>query len=198
MEIKLDPEQKRIWTEQGLERLRYEYDLNEDSVVYDIGACEGTFLKEIWDRYHCHIVAFEPLKKHYEYLCKKTENFTKIDVFNLAIGGINKEILIEKDSENLRLAKNKNSEKIVIISINRLLEENFNIDLMKINIEGSEYELLKAIKPSKLKLIKNLQVQFHIISENSVQDRLDIHKKLSKTHELTYEYPFCWENWRLK
>ena len=47
----------------------------------------------------------------------------------------------------------------------------------------------------------NIQIQFHewYPSYNqSKQLRNSIQNKLSKTHELTYCYPFVWENWKLR
>lgn len=190
---KLDEDQKRIWTENGLERLRYEYDLDKNSVVYDIGACEGTFLKEIYKRFNCNIVAYEPVKKHYDNIIELFSN--KIKIFSYAVGSSDRTVLIDKDSETLTATQTNELYEIKYVDINKIIKS--EIDLMKINIEGGEYELLRAIKPSKLKIINNLQIQFHIIDNNSTNERLKIHEKLRKTHKLTYEYPFCWENWEL-
>lgn len=197
MNPQLNPEQKRIWTEKGLERLRYEYDLNEDSVVYDIGACEGTFFKEIFRRYGCYIQAYEPIHEHYNNLA--IYNNAKIKIFNNAVGKEYKKAKVRWLDENLCPIKSNLKairETIEYLSINDIVSN--QIDLMKINIEGGEYELLEAITEDNLKLISNLQVQFHVLNDDSGYMRNKIHKKLKKTHKLTYEYPFCWENWRLK
>ena len=73
------------------------------------------------------------------------------------------------------------------------------IDLMKINIEGGEYDLLEhLIKTGWIDKIINIQVQFHDFVENAEARMLAIQNDLAKTHELTYQYKFVWENWRLK
>jgi len=66
-------------------------------------------------------------------------------------------------------------------------------------IEGGEYDLLEhLIKTKYIKRIKNLQVQFHDFVDQA-QERMDnIQKELSKTHQLTYQYLFVWENWERK
>ena len=69
------------------------------------------------------------------------------------------------------------------------------IDLLKINIEGMEYELLERIVPNN---IKNIQVQFHKIGENYEERYQKIREKLLQTHELTYDFPFVWQNFKLK
>ena len=72
------------------------------------------------------------------------------------------------------------------------------VALMKMNIEGCEYQLLKHIIESDLiKNIKYLQVQFHLI-DNVDTDSLykEISDSLTKTHSLEWRYPFVWESWK--
>jgi hypothetical protein len=42
----------------------------------------------------------------------------------------------------------------------------------------------------------DLQIQFHDFVPGAVAQRAALHKGLSRTHRLTYDYPFVWENWR--
>jgi len=72
-----------------------------------------------------------------------------------------------------------------------------HINLIKINIEGGEYELLeKMIISNLIKRFDNIQIQFHRFIANAFTKRRLIQKGLSKTHYLTYNYPFIWENWK--
>jgi len=72
------------------------------------------------------------------------------------------------------------------------------VSLMKINIEGSEYDLLeRLINKSYHKKIDNILVQFHNISVDSEKRLLQIRDELSKTHKSTFCYNFVWENWEL-
>ena len=47
------------------EDLRYEYNLNKDSVVFDIGGFDGTWAHNIYSKYSCNILVFEPVKSFY-------------------------------------------------------------------------------------------------------------------------------------
>ena len=89
---------------------------------------------------------------------------------------------------------------IKLISIRQFLNDSGidTIDLIKINIEGAEYELIEGIIDNKIHLkIKNLQIQFHDFFPDA-KERVDIlRKKLAKTHKPTYTYDFVWENWEL-
>jgi hypothetical protein len=71
------------------------------------------------------------------------------------------------------------------------------VDLIKINIEGDEFPLLKnLIDNNKTNLFKDIQVQFHQFIPDSINKRNWIREKLSLTHTLTYDYEFVWENWK--
>ena len=75
-----------------------------------------------------------------------------------------------------------------------------HVDLIKINIEGGEYEVLETLlNNNMISIFKNIQVQFHdFIVENAKERMNAIQKKIALTHELTYQYEFVWENWKLK
>lgn len=74
-----------------------------------------------------------------------------------------------------------------------------HIDLIKINIEGGEYDLLEHLLDANfVEQIENLQIQFHDFVENASARMKKIQNRLEKTHYLTYHYPFVWDNWTLK
>lgn len=71
-----------------------------------------------------------------------------------------------------------------------------DVDLMKINIEGGEYELLtRLIETGLIKQIKQLQIQFHDIESDSELKMKNICDNLALTHSPTFQYDFVWENW---
>ena len=72
------------------------------------------------------------------------------------------------------------------------------IDLIKINIEGGEYELLPAIlKSGFIDRIKYIQVQFHNFITGADNKREQIRHELEKTHSEMWNYDFVWESWEL-
>ena len=74
-----------------------------------------------------------------------------------------------------------------------------SIDLMKINIEGGEYELLKRmIDGNLIAKVRHLQIQFHDIGPWCEQTVANIRSALQKTHRADYCYEFVWESWTLK
>ena len=69
---------------------------------------------------------------------------------------------------------------------------------MKVNIEGGEYDLLEGLIENGLTArIRNIQVQFHDFVPNAYERMKNIQLSLSKTHKITYQFEFVWENWEL-
>ena len=74
-----------------------------------------------------------------------------------------------------------------------------HIDLLKINIEGPEFQLLPYIISNDIvRHIENIQVQFHDFYPNVISLREEIRHNLSKTHIEKWNYPFVWESWSAK
>ena len=185
----------------GDAKFRYTYNLNEDSLVFDGGGFEGMFAENIYNKYKCNIFIFEPIKKYYEEIVMKFKGNKKIKVFNFGLSNINDNVKIYHDGDATTIHKeNASFELIDIRDINEFMVENKinNVDLLKLNIEGSEYDVLtKLINEDKLGVVKNIQVQFHSFIDNAIEKRSYIRENLNKTHKETYCYDFVWENWEL-
>ena len=73
------------------------------------------------------------------------------------------------------------------------------IALLKINIEGGEYDLLdELIASGIIGRIRNIQVQFHDFIEESDDRMAEITNRLSATHKTTFSYRYVWDNWERK
>ena len=193
----------RQWfKDKGDDTLRLNYNLTEESIVFDVGGYKGDFTEKIYTRYKSNIYIFEPVNNFYNQVDSKFSNFLKIHTYNFGLSNKNQEleIALSEDASSIHIKSGK-TEKIKLCSIIEFLDQNNiqNINLIKINIEGGEFDLLPALIDSEIiNSIDNLQIQFHTFIENAEKKREEIRKKLSKTHELTYDYYFIWENWKLK
>lgn len=183
--------------------LRLNYNLNENSIVVDAGGFHGSWAQEIVSRYNPYLFVFEPIKEYYEGILKSFQNNTKIKVYDFGLSNKNfsAEISLLNDSSSIYMSGD-NKQTINLKSFYEFVKSsNINkIDLMKINIEGGEYDLLDdLIEKDFVKNIDNLQVQFHRCGcEDYYERRKQIREKLESTHYLTYDYEFIWENWKLK
>lgn len=191
------------WFADKAEALRYNYDLNENSIVFDLGVYEGFFSEKIHNKYGCYVYGFEPVKSFFENSKKILQKYEKIKLFNYGIGSEDsyQEISIQNDSSSIFINKSKITEKIQIKDIEKvLIDLNINfIHLIKINVEGCEYQILeKMIKSGIINKFKNIQVQFHDFISNAKEKRKKIQEMLKKTHDITYNYEFVWENHKLR
>ena len=187
----------------GDNTLRLNYNLNRDSVVFDLGGYKGEFAQKIYSKYECEIYIFEPVQKFYQIITDKFKNNSKINAFQFGLSGENKIMKISDTDDSSSVFINSDaSQEIQLKSIVEFINgKNIQkVDLIKINIEGGEYEVLESLIASGdiIKFI-NLQIQFHDFIIPNAKERMNkIKKELSKTHQLTYEYEFVWENWKLK
>lgn len=194
------------WVENnGDKTLRLDYDeLGQDSVVFDLGGYEGQWASDIYSMYNCDLYIFEPYKVFADRIINRFKKNNKIKVFDFGLGSEDKEekFGIFKDSSSTFKVKidSKNVTTIPIHNVINFFKSNdiAHIDLVKINIEGGEYELLETlIHADFIKKIRNIQVQFHDFVPNSSIRMKNIQNELAKTHKITYQYEYVWENWKL-
>jgi FkbM family methyltransferase len=194
------------------EHQRYVYELDPTSVVLDVGAYEGTFTREISRRYDCHVLAFEPIRRHYETVSALAG--PKVQVFDFGIGATDRteRIAVNGDGSSIFTADrspiaggastgeastNAETEQIEIRSLARVLEtlELGYVDLLKLNVEGCEYEILEHLLSEGLaERFGNIQVQFHDVVPDAAARRDAIREQLAATHRVSYDEPFVWES----
>jgi FkbM family methyltransferase len=189
----------------GDDTLRLDYPLNESSLVFDVGGYLGDFSAKVHCRYNCNSIIFEPVKEYYKKIMERFKYNNKIKVYNFGLADrtFDAEITVDSVSSSLfnKSLKKNQREVAHFVSINDFIKEyNINhIDLMKINIEGSEYDLLDTIVDNQtINHIAYLQIQYHLFIPNAQERRFKIQHKLQNTHIIMWDYPFVWESWRIK
>jgi FkbM family methyltransferase len=135
-------------------------------------------------------------------LLKKGDNNENVKLYNFGLSKLTEDVKIFHSNDASSIFKESDSYEIIKSkNISDFINENniTKIDLLKLNIEGSEYDLLeRLIEDNKLDIIDNIQVQFHSFIDNCVERRNSIREHLRKTHYETYCYEFVWENWKIK
>jgi len=192
-----------LWRkDQGEKILRLEYNLNENSLVFDIGGYEGQWSSDIFSKYLCQIYIFEPVLQYANKIEKRFFKNKNISVFKFGLADETKKekIFVNKDSSTI-YKDGKISENINLVKLVDFMEENniTEVDLIKINIEGGEYCLIEdLIDAGYVKKFKNIQIQFHDFIQYAKNRMEKIQSSLKKTHFITYQYPFIFENWKIK
>ena len=193
---------KKWKKDRGDQTLRLDYDLNQESVVLDVGGFKGQWASDLYSKYNSKFYIFEPVKDFFNQINQRFSKNDSVEVFDFGLGGRTRKesISITGDASSI-FQDSVDSEQINIVNISEwLVSYKINqIDLIKLNIEGGEYELLEHIISTGLILnIKEIQVQFHHIEDNSEDRMSSIQDKLIVTHQPTYQYHFIWENWRIR
>lgn len=188
--------------EGGYTTLRFDYDLDENSIVFDLGGYDGEWSSVMSKKYNCNFYIFEPVKSFYDDIANKLSSNPKIKIFNFGLGNKDEslEISISRDSSSI-FEKNGNKEIISINDFVKFLDENNvkNVQLLKINIEGAEYDVLEYLLSSgKITTFESIYVQFHRFIPDCVERRNKIIEKLKETHNLVFCYDFIWEKWTRK
>ena len=200
---KMLPQQRIIpWHQADGDRtLRLDYDLNEESIVFDLGGYQGNWTTSIFERYGCNILVFEPVLEYAEQIQQKFLHTPKVKVYNFGLGKNTEKVMLTIDNDGSSIFRQGNQlREITLIRAYDFIKQSgiSYIDLMKINIEGGEYDLLEHLIEMNIVLnIKNIQVQFHDFVPNAVERMFNIQQNLEKTHSITYQFLFIWENWRV-
>lgn len=186
----------------GDKTLRLEYLLNDNSLVFDVGGFKGDFTSAIHNMYNCFVYVFEPVPEFYNEIVEKFSKNKKIVKHNFGLSTKTKKenITLLDNGSSLYLSTGKKIT-IQLKSILEFLDENQieEVNLIKINIEGGEFDLLESlIENDKIGIFDNIQVQFHDFIPHAESRMRKIQDELSKTHYLTYQYEFVWENWKRK
>jgi FkbM family methyltransferase len=196
----------RAWRRDGADRLRYEYDLGPESIVVDAGGYEGQWTSDIVAMYGCRVHVFEPMPAYAERIERRFARNPLVTVHaeGLAPADGSARLSLSGDASSHALAADGDGASVEI----RLrgvegffaeLGDGARVDLMKLNIEGAEYDLIERLIDSGLiERVVDLQVQFHDYFPDARERMLGLRERLARTHRQTYSYDFLWENWRLR
>lgn len=188
------------FADKGDDTMRIHYALTKDSIVFDVGGFEGSFVEKINNKYHCRIFVFEPVFSFYEKIVEKFKECSNIVVINKALSSKEGTLKININSD--RSSTFTGTGVSVDVPCTTLDSAMYDlgvdeIDLLKLNIEGAEYPVMEYMGNNNLfEKCKDIQVQFHTFVDGYQEKYQHIHNELTKTHCVTYDYPFVWKNYK--
>ena len=185
----------------------------EELTIVDIGANVGVFTVWAANKFpQSKIHAFELIKENYDFCLDKTKDFDNVVVENLAIVGDNAPVGVYKNVENpgghkpifdsdtsTYLNREKftaewNESKVDWISFDQFVTQNKieKIDFLKLDCEGSEYEIFDCIEKHKL-WDKILNMSFEIHGPLSDRQKLltMVKKYFDSVHASSSQTVFC-------
>jgi FkbM family methyltransferase len=176
------------------------YDLNEKSIIMDLGGYTGVWAQQMIDKYNPNVYIIEPVPQFYTAAKNKFIKNNKVRLMCVGVSQDKKEgiIYLSRDGSSAN-QKNGNPVKVKLKNMENILYE-FKleyVDLLQINIEGDEYSLLEdMIKTGFINKFKNIQVQFHLGVDNDINRREKIREGLIENNfKIKFDYPFVWESW---
>jgi FkbM family methyltransferase len=172
-------------------------------VVLDVGGYEGNWAWQIYERYGCRVHVFEPVPRFAEMIEKRFAGKEKVRVHRWGLSDANGRATISVENDASSVHKSKGEPCTIELKSARdvfgMLGLEGGVDLIKINIEGCEYELLEHLMETGLIVkLRDIQVQFHDFVEGAAARMARIQERLAETHELSWQYRFVWENWHRK
>lgn len=184
---------------------RHRYPLPKNAIIFDFGGYKGDWTARMLKLYpESKVYVFEVIPEYVSILKKRFNSDDRVVIYDFGLGkgeSILKFTIEELASSTFRTDKTSNGKLIeapVHDAVDFIEKNNFqHIDLVKMNIEGGEFDLLQRwIDGGVIHRFKDLQIQFHNYGAWSVEYRNKLRTQLAQTHQLTYDYAWTFENWR--
>lgn len=176
--------------------------LTGTSVVFDFGGYKGDWTAAVAQSQGAEFHVFEPHPSFAATLARRFANDPRIRVHDFALASRGGTFTL---SDNLDASSVHGEVADGIVCRSVAVTEFFadrplsRIDVMKMNIEGGEYDLLPALLDGgHVERIGTLLVQFHNFGPSDPSRREAIRKRLARTHDCDWCYDFVWEQWSLK
>lgn len=152
--------------------------IEQGDLVVDIGANYGFFTKYAQMKGAQKIYCFEPSNKIFKYLEKNLQNDYGVVLDNSAVSNYNG-VAFFSDSPNSAGSRiSENGYEVRVKNINDVLLNEIpnQIDYLKIDCEGAEYEIFEAINGDSLDKVKKIAVEYHDEkSKNTILQKLKSH-----------------------
>jgi FkbM family methyltransferase len=131
-------------------------------VIYDCGANLGTSCLYFIKLYpNARIKAFEADPAVAEILAENVGNFRNIEIINKAVWIDESGIEISQEgADAASIYGKKNKIKVDSVNLNKLIEAEETIDMLKIDIEGAEAEVIKSCREN-LHKAENIFIEYH-------------------------------------
>jgi FkbM family methyltransferase len=179
-----------------------DFDLDERSIVLDVGAYVGDWSAAVASRYGARVYAFEPVPHAAATMRDRFAGDPHVTCFELGLGAVDERVDLALDgpgSSRYSASGLFGTATVEIRDVVAVLDELGldRVDLLKCNIEGAEYDLFdRLIEAGWLPRIGIVAVQFHEWHPRAYTRRRAIRRALARTHDEVWDYPFVWERWR--
>jgi len=190
--VRKDTWDENIFKEMGLYLKKIS--LTPEDVWLDVGGNIGSFCKKIAKEV-ATVIAYEPDENNFELLKKNNEESDNIIFVNKAVIG-NADIVRDfylnqktnKSTHSFFVKRGRERVEVGCENVNEIIQK-YKVDKIKIDCEGSEYEIIKSIVD--FSSIKEIFVEFHLnilCKKNDLTKYREVIKILKKNFAYL-EYP---------
>ena len=172
---------------------RENFEIKEDDVIIDVGGHIGLFT--LYASQFCKnglIFTFEPVKENFELLSENiiSNNLKQVKHFNLAVSNsdLPVKLYINEDAAGHSMfSKSPESVTVNSISLKQIFDNNDidHCDFLKLDCEGSEYEIIKNLPSHYFKKIKKMIIEYHMADTHP--ELLDELMEILKAHNYKLE-----------
>lgn len=182
------------------DHLLYKHPLERNVLVYDVGGYRGDWTSKMLEKYACEFHVFEPHPEFFKHLSRRFAGFGAVKLHEFALGGESGRVSLSSAAEGSSIVARRGVDSIQVNLVDvchHLRDHGRPVALMKLNIEGAEYDLLERLLWSEESILAgDYLVQFHSGPPDAEQRYAGIARKLGETHRCVWRYPFLWELWR--
>jgi FkbM family methyltransferase len=196
----------------GNDLLYVDLPLSQDDLVIDAGGYKGDWTAGMLTRYGCCSELFEPVPDFAERCRVRYQHNARVRVHQSALGGSNRNThfgLADNGTSEFRAAADSEGFDARVEAVSDLLstldaEKRIHpgagaVGLLKLNIEGGEYEVLESLlQTNDITRLRGLLIQFHRQPEGWEQRYAQVVEGLRSTHDRVWCFPMVWEQWALK
>jgi FkbM family methyltransferase len=190
------------WFLSNHEKLKYKIDLGKSGVVLDIGSHKGEYTSKLMAR-HVELTywLYEPIADYFNVSLNKFKKEKNVLLHQVAVTGDGRNVLMKIDglrSSEVEKGHSRATE-IKSISIQEIFNSRPEFELLKMNIEGMEFECLEQlVNTNSLIKARYLLIQFHNFGVGAQSRRDALHRQFEKNFDNVFAYEWVWELWARK
>jgi FkbM family methyltransferase len=180
-----------------------DFELDEQGTVLDVGAYVGDWAEKVENRYHpAAIHCFEPAPGGLDQIRRRHADNDRVHIHPYGLGDRDQTASLALAGPGSSIYTDETPFGLVDVDIRDVAEvlDELGIDdadLLKVNIEGGEYDLFdRLIEIDALPRFRLVLIQFHEWHPNAYARRRRIRRALRKSHEEVWGYSWVWELWR--
>lgn len=181
------------------EKLKYEMNFKSNGLILDIGSYVGEYTKKLLDKNpKMTFWLYEPIPEYYRACLVRFKDRENVSVYQKAVSADGRDIRMQIDGLRSRQELKTNDEVLEFASINiqEIFDSVSEIELLKMNIEGMEYECLNQLILSNSLIKANyLLIQFHNFESEAEKKRNLVIKAIEEDFTNVFTFEWIWELW---